>query len=94
MAIYYLCILKPIWTKKIPLLYPPLDKHHQRRLLPKPEDLLLMPVTTFLVQRQIKVPQQSRHNEAHLVVRQIPPNAISRAETKRPVDVSAVVVEG
>jgi hypothetical protein len=52
-----------------------------------------MPITALLVQRQIEIPQQSCHDETHLMIRQIPPNAISGSETERLVDVSTVVIK-
>jgi hypothetical protein len=52
-----------------------------------------MPITTLLIQHQIEIPQQSRHDESHLVIRQIPTNTVSRSKAEGLVDLSFVIVE-
>jgi len=67
--------------------------HHQRLLIPKHPDLLLAPRPGLFPQRQIKLPQQSREDEPHLVVRQVPADAVARAVAEGLVDVALVVEE-
>jgi hypothetical protein len=53
-----------------------------------------MPIPTLFIQRQIKIPQQPCHYKSHLMIRQIPSNAVSGSEAERFMDISSVVVEG
>lgn len=66
----------------------------QRRLLPQPKDLLLVPVLHALPQLEIKPPQQQRENEPHLEEREVAADAVAAPVREGLVRVAAVGVEG
>jgi hypothetical protein len=65
----------------------------QRRLFPKPEDSLSIPLIAAWVQPHIEMEQDFCHNEAHLVVCQIATNTIPRSEAEWAVYIAAVVIK-
>lgn len=67
---------------------------HQGRFLPERErPLAFRPLFTRGRQFQLEMPQHIRQDKAHLMVRQIPPDAVSGARAEGPERFSSVIVE-
>lgn len=74
-------------------MHPRLEPTHQRRLLPQRIRLLLIPLPALLAKLQIKVPENSRQNQAHFVVRQVLADAVPRTIREWLQHVSFIIVE-
>ena len=66
---------------------------HQRQFLPEDKRFLVLPIQTLGLELEIEVPEDTRKDDAHLVVGQVLSDAVSRAHGEGLEDVALVSVK-